>query len=147
MCQVLAQMLTRAGIAASVDAMPGSMFMARTRFGRNDEPLVLYAISLSSLRDVSYILAIAHTTDDAQGFVGGRGGFSAPELDRIIEAAIVRSDAGREQALEDAQQAAVARLGLIPLYHEATIAATRAGIVYAPRMDQQLVATGASPKE
>lgn len=146
MCQALAQMLARAGIGTSVDAMPGSLFMARTRLGKNDVPLILYAISLSSLRDVAYMLAIAHTADDANGFVGGRGGFSDPALDRIIEAAIVRSNPGREAGLEEAQKAAVARLGLIPLYDEPTIAATRKGIVYVPRMDQQLVATGARPE-
>lgn len=147
MCQALAQMLTRGGIATSVETLPGSVFMSRTRIGRNDLPLILYAISLSSLRDVAYILAMAHTADDPNGFVGSRGGFSDPELDRIIEAAVVRSDPGREAALQHAQQEAVARLGMIPLYHEPTIAAARAGITYVPRVDQQMVATGASPRE
>ena len=146
MCQAIAQMLTRAGMTTTVDTMPGSLFMARTRPGRNDEPLILYAISLSSLRDVAYILAMVHTADDANGFVGSRGGFSDPALDRVIEAAIVRSDPGREAALQDAQRQAVATLGMIPLYHEPTIAAARKGIAYTLRIDQQTVATGASPK-
>jgi peptide/nickel transport system substrate-binding protein len=144
-CQTLAQMLTRGGIATTVEALPGSVFMGRTRIGKNDLPLILYAISLSSLRDVAYILAMVHTPDDANGFSGSRGGFSDPELDRIIEAAIVRSDSGREAALQHAQQESIARLGMVPLYHEPTIAAARAGIVYAPRIDQQMVATGAHP--
>jgi hypothetical protein len=71
--------------------MPGSLFMARTRQGRNDLPLVLYAISLSSLRDAAYILAMVHTADEPNGFIGSRGGFSDPPLDRAIEAAIIRS--------------------------------------------------------
>lgn len=146
-CQTLAQMLTRGGFTAAVDTQPGSLFMARTRVGKNDLPLMLYAISLSSLRDVAYILGlVAHTRDDAAGFGdGNRGGFSDPALDRIIEAAIVRSDPGRERALQAAQAEAVARLGVIPLYHEYTIAAARKGIEYAPRIDQQMVATGARP--
>ena len=145
MCQVLAQMLGRAGLAVTVEAMPGSLFMARTRIGKNDLPLIMYAISLSSLRDVAYILAMAHSPDDANGFVGSRGGFSDPELDRIIEAAIIRSGPDREAAVQEAQRQAVSRLGMIPLYDEPTIAAARAGIVYAPRMDQQMVAMNASP--
>jgi peptide/nickel transport system substrate-binding protein len=145
-CQAIAPMLTRIGIATAVETQPGSAFMARTRFGKNDVPVILYAISLSSLRDVAYILAMVHTTDDANGFVGSRGGFSDPELDRIIEAAIVRSDPGREAALQHAQIEAIHRLGMIPLYHEPTIAAARAGIAYTPRIDQQMVATGAKPK-
>jgi peptide/nickel transport system substrate-binding protein len=145
-CQAIAPMLTRIGIATSVETQPGSAFMARTRFGKNDVPVILYAISLSSLRDVAYILAMVHTTDDAGGFVGSRGGFSDPGLDRIIEAAIIRSDPGREAALQHAQIEAINRLGMIPLYHEPTIDAARAGIEYTPRIDQQMVATGAKPK-
>ncbi len=147
-CQTLAQMLSRGGITTAVEAMPSSMFMSRTRIGKNEMPMLLYAISLSSLRDVAYILGlVAHSSDDAAGFGdGNRGGFSDPALDRVIEAAIIHSDAGREAALEAAQQATVARLGMIPLYDEFTIAAARTGITYVPRIDEQLVAMGASPK-
>ena len=147
-CQTLAQMLSRGGITTAVDAIPGSLFMASTRIGKNQAPMLLYAISLSSLRDVAYILAlVAHSTDDATGFGdGNRGGFSDPALDRLIEAAITRSDAGREAALQEAERATVAQLGIIPMYDEYTIAATRTGITYLPRMDEQLVAQNASPK-
>ncbi len=147
-CQTLAQMLARAGLTAAVDAMPGSLFMPRTRAGRNEMPLLLYAISLSSLRDIAYILGlVAHTADDAAGFGdGNRGGFSDPGLDRMIEAAIVRADPGREAALQAAGLETIRRLGMIPLHHEMTIAAARAGITYQPRMDQQMVATGARPQ-
>ena len=147
-CQTLAQMLTRGGFIAAVEAQPGSIFLARTRVGKNDVPLTMLATSLSSLHDAAYILAlVVHSTDEANGFGdGNRGGFSDPALDRIIEAAILRSNSGREAALQDAQRAAVARLGIIPLYTEYTVAAARAGILYTPRIDQQMVATGARPK-
>ena len=147
-CQTLAQMLTRVGITTAVDAIPGSMFMPRTRAGKNESPMLLYAISLSSLHDVAYILGlVGHSVDDARGFGdGNRGSFSDPVLDRIIEAAIIRSDAGRDAALQAAQQETVARLGVIPLYHEFTIAAARAGVSYAPRIDEQFVAQAARPE-
>jgi peptide/nickel transport system substrate-binding protein len=148
-CQTLAQMMTRGGIATAVELNPGSVFMSRTRADKNESPMLLYAISLSSLRDAAYILGlVAHSRDDAGGFGdGNRGSFSDPALDKIIEAAIVRSDPGREAALQEASRETVARLGMIPLYTEYTIAAARAGITYMPRMDQQLVAQGASPKD
>jgi peptide/nickel transport system substrate-binding protein len=141
-------MLSRGGFGMSVDVLPSSVFTARTRMGKNDIPLIMSAISLSSLRDVAYILGlVAHTPDDAAGFGdGNRGGFSDPALDKLIEAAIMRSDAGRDAALQEAQKETVARLGMIPMYSEFTIAAARSGITYTPRMDQQLVAQGASPK-
>ncbi|WP_158743494.1 ABC transporter substrate-binding protein, partial [Acidisphaera sp. L21] len=83
-CQTLGQMLSRGGFGMSVDVLPSSVFTARTRMGKNDIPLIMSAISLSSLRDVAYILGlVAHTPDDAAGFGdGNRGGFSDPVLDK-----------------------------------------------------------------
>jgi peptide/nickel transport system substrate-binding protein len=146
-CQAIAQMLTRGGFAARVDTMPGSVFFPRSRYGKNEWPLILYELSLSSLRDGQYILQVAgQTVDEKRGIGdGNRGGFSDPELDRIIEAAVVRSDSGREAAIRHALAEAVARRGLIPMYVEPTIAATRGAVAYRPRIDQQMVAAEASP--
>lgn len=146
-CQGIAQMLSRGGFAMKVETMPGSVFFPRSLPGRNEWPLILYALSLSSLRDGQYILQnVAQSVDKARGIGGSnRGGFSDPELDRIIEAAVVRSDAGRADAIRHALAETVARLGIIPMYVEPTIAATRGGIVYHPRVDQQMVAQAAVP--
>jgi hypothetical protein len=57
----------------------------------------------------------------------------------------VRNDPGREEAIRGALAAAVKDLGIIPMYVEPTIAATRGGVVYRPRIDQQMVAVEASP--
>lgn len=146
-CQAVAQMLTRGGFAAKVDTMPGSVFFPRSRYGKNEWPLIVYELSLSSLRDGQYILQVAgQTVDEKRGIGdGNRGGFSDPELDRIIDAAVVRHDAGRPAAIRHALAEAVARLGLIPMYVEPTIAATRGGIIYRTRIDQQMVAAEAFP--
>jgi peptide/nickel transport system substrate-binding protein len=76
---------------------------------------------------------------------GNRGGFSDPALDAKIDAAVVRNDAGREPAIRDALAAAVHDLGIIPMYVEPTIAATRGSVTYTPRVDQQMTAMGAQP--
>ena len=146
-CQAIAQMLSRAGFMMKVETMPGSVFFPRSRVGKNEWPLIMYELSLSSLRDGQYILQlVAETHDDSRAIGdGNRGGFSDPALDQIIEAAVVRSDAGRELAIRRALADTVARLSVIPMYIEPTIAATRGGIVYHPRLDQQLVATEADP--
>ena len=82
--------------------------------------------------------------NDARGMGdGNRGGFSDPTLDALIEAAVVRSDAGRDAAIREALAAAVSRLGIIPMYVEPTIAATRGRVGYVPRVDQQMVAAAA----
>ncbi len=146
-CQAVAQMLTRGGFDTKLETMPGSVFFPRTRVGHNEWPLILYELSLSSLRDGQYILQVVSESSDSQRNIGdgNRGGFSDPALDRIIEAAVVRSDPGRDTAIRGALAAAVERLGQIPMYVEPTIAATRGGIVYHPRVDQQMVAAEASP--
>jgi peptide/nickel transport system substrate-binding protein len=146
-CQGIAQMLTRAGFAMKLETMPGSVFFPRSRAGRNEWPLILYELSLSSLRDGQYILqVVAQTVDEKRGIGdGNRGGFSDPALDAKIEAAVVRSDAGREAAIREALAAAVKDLGVIPMYVEPTIAATRGHVTYRPRIDQQMVAIEATP--
>jgi peptide/nickel transport system substrate-binding protein len=146
-CQGVAQMLSRAGFAMKLDTMPGSLFFPRSRYGKNEWPLILYELSLSSLRDGQYILQVAgETVDEARGIGdGNRGGFSDPALDRLIEAAVVRNDPGRDDAIRGALAAAVKDLGIIPMYVEPTIAASRGGVVYQPRIDQQMVAAGALP--
>jgi peptide/nickel transport system substrate-binding protein len=148
MCQALAQMFSRVGLTTNVDAIPGSMFMPRTKPGKNDESVMMYAISLSSLRDVAYILSLeSHSLDEKRGYGdGNRGGYSDPALDKMIEDAGKLTGPARDTALQGVQREAVKRLGIIPLYIEPTIAGARSDVLYTPRMDQQLVATGASPK-
>ena len=144
-CQGVAQMLSRAGFAMKLETMPGSVFFPRSRLGRNEWPLILYELSLSSLRDGQYILqVVAETANDARGIGdGNRGGFSDPALDALIEAAVVRSDTGRDAAIREALAATVKGLGIIPMYVEPTIAATRGRVGYVPRVDQQMVAAAA----
>lgn len=148
-CQGIAQMLSRAGFAMKLDTMPGSVFFPRSRYGKNEWPLILYELSLSSLRDGQYILQVAaQTVNEARGIGdGNRGGFSDPALDALIEAAVVRNDPGREEAIRNALAAAVKGLGIIPMYVEPTIAATRGGVTYQPRIDQQMVAQQAVPPQ
>ena len=146
-CQAAAQMLSRAGFAMKLETMPGSVFFPRSRVGKNEWPLILYELSLSSLRDGQYILQVGAETFDETRNIGdaNRGGFSDPELDAKIDAAVVRSDPGREEAIREALAFAVHDLGIIPMYVEPTIAATRDGVTYAPRIDQQMIANAATP--
>ncbi len=122
-CQAIAQMLSRGGFAMQVETMPGSVFFPRSLPGKNTWPLILYELSLSSLRDGQYILQnVAQSVDKARGIgASNRGWFSDPKLDGIIEAAVVRSDAGREDAIRQALAQTVARLGIVPMYVEPTM--------------------------
>jgi peptide/nickel transport system substrate-binding protein len=148
-CQALGQMLSRIGIAAKVETYPGSVFFPKIKHG-NDVPLMLYGTSSSSTRDATHVLSlVAHSYIPTREFgASNRGDFRNPELDRLIEEAIVVVDPEKhETKLREAMAFATAQLGAIPLYNQMTIAAARKGIVYTPRMDEQLVATGARPAE
>jgi peptide/nickel transport system substrate-binding protein len=147
-CQALGQMLSRGGFQAKVEAQPGTVFFPRTQAERNDVPVILFGLSLSSTRDVQHLLAtVLHSRNRELGLgIGNRGSFTDAELDHMIEAAMVRMDPGREEALREAMRRGVSLLGAIPLYNQVTIAVARRGIAYTPRMDEQLVAFQARPE-
>lgn len=147
-CQALGQMLSRGGFQAKVEAQPGTVFFPRTQAERNDVPVILFGLSLSSTRDVQHLLAtVLHSRNRELGLgIGNRGSFTDAELDHMIEAAMVRMDPGREEALREAMRRGVSLLGAIPLYNQVTIAVARRGITYTPRMDEQLVAFQARPE-
>ncbi len=146
-CQAAGQMLTRAGFQVRVETQPWNVFSPRTQANRNDLPLMLYGLSLSSSRDASYILSTAvHTRIPAQAFgQGNRGGFSDARLDGLIRGVIGRADDGREAALREVARESLEQLPFIPLYNQVVVVAARRGIEYTPRMDEQMVAIHARP--
>ncbi|WP_198370839.1 ABC transporter substrate-binding protein [Roseomonas rosulenta] len=146
-CQALGQMLTRAGFQARVETQPWNVFSPRTQAHRNDLPLMLYGLSLSSSRDASYILSTAvHTRVPERAFgQGNRGGFSDARLDAMIHAVNGLSGDGREAELRRVAREAGEALPFIPLYNQVVVVAARRGIVYVPRMDEQMVAQNARP--
>ncbi|HEY4250228.1 MAG TPA: ABC transporter substrate-binding protein [Roseomonas sp.] len=146
-CQAAGQMLSRIGLQMRVETQPWNVFSPRTVETRNDLPLMLYGLSLSSSRDASYILSTAvHTRNVAEAFgQGNRGQFSDARLDGLIDALIPRADAGREAELRRVMRAAMDQVPIIPLYNQVVIVAARRGITYVPRMDEQMVAYQARP--
>jgi peptide/nickel transport system substrate-binding protein len=147
-CQGLGQMLTRAGIKSKVEALPGSVFFPKIRVTKPEMPLILYGSSSSSTRDATHTLSLVlHSYDPEQDFgQSNRGNFRDAGLDKLIEAAVFTIGERRETMLREAMAEGMRLHAAIPLYNQMTIAAARKGIVYTPRMDEQLVATGASPE-
>ena len=64
----------------------------------------------------------------------------------MIDAAVQRLDDGREAALHAAMMRGIELGALIPLYVQTVVVATRSGIAYEPRMDEQTVAQNARPR-
>jgi peptide/nickel transport system substrate-binding protein len=148
LCQVLGQMFTRAGFRTMVETQPGNVFFARTAVGRNDVPLVFFGQSSSSTRDATHVLSLAmHSQQVARGFgQSNRGAFSDPDLDRLIQAVAFGME-NREEAMRTAMREAMRLHAGIPLYNQMVITAARRGIVYTPRLDEQMVAIHARPAQ
>lgn len=146
-CQAAGQMLTRAGFQVKVETQPWNIFSPRTLATRNDLPVMLYGLSLSSSRDASYILSTAvHTRLPEQAFgQGNRGGFSDTRLDGLIAGVVGRSGDGREAELRHVARESLDQAPFIPIYNQVVVVAARRGIEYTPRMDEQLVAYHARP--
>ena len=145
-CQVLGQMLERIGLRMKVETLPASMLFPRARPQINEWPLLFSGQSNSTSRDPTHTISLALHSFDGKGFgTSNRGGFSDPELDRMINAAIRRMDDKREDALHAAMMKGIELGALIPLYVQTVVVATREGIAYEPRMDEQTVAQNARP--
>jgi peptide/nickel transport system substrate-binding protein len=89
---------------------------------------------------------VLHSNDPKRDFgQSNRGGFRDADLDRLIEDAAFGMDPDRNRKLSLAMAEGIRLLAAIPLYNQMTIAAARKGVAFTPRMDEQLVATYATP--
>jgi len=148
-CQAVAQMLSRIGIATKVQTTPGSIFFGLVKNGKNPLPLILYGSSSGSTRDATHVLSLVlHSNDPKRDFgQSNRGDFRDAGLDSLVEDAAFTVTANREQKLQTAMAEGMRLVAAVPLYNQMTIAAARRGIQFTPRMDEQLVATYARPAE
>jgi peptide/nickel transport system substrate-binding protein len=76
-----------------------------------------------------------------------RGRYSNPAMDAVLEQALATvDDAKREKLLQQATELAVNDLGVIPLYHQHNLWATRKGIIYNARTDERTLAHEFKPQ-
>src|SRR5262249_45544513 len=134
--QAVAQMLARAGLKVSVEAMTSSQFFAkRTRreFG------FWLAGWISDTGEMSaQIKPLAATPDKEKGWgTTNPGGYSNPKVDALLEQALGTIDDGRRATLlAEASRVAMADYGVLPLHFEMTTWAMRHDLTYTPRVDQ-----------
>jgi peptide/nickel transport system substrate-binding protein len=139
--QAVAQMLTRAGLKVSVDAMTASQFFAkRTRreFG------IWLAGWISDTGEMSaQIKPLAATPNRDKGWgTTNPGGYSNPQVDALLDKALgTIDDTSRATLLAEASRLAMADYGLLPLHFEMTTWAMRKELSYTPRVDQNTQAT------
>ncbi len=144
--QAVAQMLAKIGIQARVDAMPSAVFF--TRGSKLEFSLMLVGWGAETMEASSPLKALLATFNAAKGMgAANRGRYSNPKLDAVLDQAMATvDDAKREKLLQQATEIGVGDLGIIPLYDQHNLWATRRGITYEPRADDRTFAHEFSPQ-
>lgn len=142
-CEVIAQMLTRGGIPTKVVTMPASVFFSRASGGGpNKEPefsLILVGWGSGTGEASSPLKSLTMTHDKAKGWgASNRGRFSSPDVDKIVEQALATiDDKKREKLLQEATELAIGKYqAIIPLHYQVNTWATKAGLKYRARTDE-----------
>lgn len=145
--QALAQMWTRIGVKTDVAAMPSATFFPQATELKFS---VLQAGWSTGTGEASSSLkALVMTYNRDKGFgTANRGRYSNGKVDALTEDALMTvDDVKREAYLQRAAEIAIGDTALIPLHFQVSLWATRDGIVYAPRVDENTLAHKFAPKK
>jgi peptide/nickel transport system substrate-binding protein len=134
--QAVAQMLTRAGLKVSLDAMTQSQFFAK----RNRREFGLWLAGWGSdTGEMSSPLKSMMATPNKDKGMGptNPGGYSNKAMDQLLEQALETiNDERRGVLLAQASRVAMEDYGALPLHFEMTTWAFRKDLSYVPRADQ-----------
>ena len=138
--QAVASMWARIGVKTEVEATAPPVF-----FKNRDE--FKYSAYLAGWGadsgEMSNPLRSLVATPNREKGMGGtnRGRYSNAKMDAALTQALAIVDDGkRERVLQQATEIAVGDLGIIPLYHQHNLWATRKGVSYAARTDERTLA-------
>ncbi len=137
--QAVAQFWQRIGVQTEVQAVPWTAFLAHPR---NQLPAHLQG-ALNTTGEASGTLRVILATPDPRSGMGtaNRGSYSNAEMDALLRRALVTmDDAAREALLRQATRVAMDDVGIVPLFNQKNIWATRAGFAYAGRRDELTLA-------
>ncbi|MBO1075823.1 ABC transporter substrate-binding protein [Roseomonas marmotae] len=141
--QVVAQMWARIGIKTQVEASPLATLIGR--LNRLDASVYLLGWSNSTGEPSTSLRAVMGTRAPQGGSLGlsNYGRYSNPRMDAIAEEAMRTLDNGaREKLMQQAMKIAMDDVAIIPLHIQKSVWATRSGLSYTPRLDEQTLATG-----
>ncbi len=138
--QAVAQMLTRIGIATKVEAMPSATYFPQATDLKFS--FMLLGWSSGTGEASSPLKALLATYNKDKGFgTANRGRYSNPKMDALLEEALATVDDPRREAiLQRATELAINDTAIIPLHFQVNLWATRNGITYTPRTDENTLA-------
>jgi peptide/nickel transport system substrate-binding protein len=138
--QAVAQMLARVGIATRVEAMPSATFFPQATELKFSFMLVGWSSGTGEASSPLKALVTAYNRDKGFG-TANRGRYSNPKVDALVEEALTTvDDPKREALLQRATEIAVNDTGVVPLHFQVNLWATRNGITYLPRTDENTLA-------
>ncbi|MBL8699224.1 MAG: ABC transporter substrate-binding protein [Alphaproteobacteria bacterium] len=142
--QAIAQMWSRIGLAAKVEAVPRANYFSRA--SRLEFSAMLLGFSPNP-EVIGMLETLVHTFDAQLGLgTNNRGRYSNKATDAMIREARSTVDDDRRRALtQAATRAALADTAVIPLYFQYNTWAMRKGLAYEPRTDEMTLATSARP--
>jgi peptide/nickel transport system substrate-binding protein len=144
--QAIAQMLARIGIATKVETMPSSIYFSRAN--KLEFSLMLVGWGSDTAEASSPLKALLATFNRDKGMgQANRGRYSSAKMDGLLDQALATvDDAKREKLLQQATEVAMSELGIISLYHQENVWASRRGLTYTPRADERTLAHAFRPQ-
>jgi len=120
--------------------MPSSVYFSRAN--KLDFSFILVGWGSDTAEASSPLKALLATYSKEKGMgQANRGRYSNAKVDAALEQALATvDDAKREKLLQQATEIAMTDLGIIPLYHQENLWATRKGVAYTPRADERTFA-------
>ncbi|HQR10126.1 MAG TPA: ABC transporter substrate-binding protein [Casimicrobiaceae bacterium] len=145
--QAVAQMLSRIGIDTKVIAMPSATYFAQATDLKFS--FMLLGWSTGTGEASSSLKALLMTYNKDKGFgTANRGRYSNSKVDALTEDALQTvDDVKRAAYLQRATELAIGDTGVIPLHFQVNLWATRDGITYVPRTDENTLAWKFIPKK
>jgi peptide/nickel transport system substrate-binding protein len=138
--QAVAQMLARVGIDTKVVAMPSSTYFTQATELKFSFMLVGWSTGTGEASSSLKALLMTYNRDRGYGNAN-RGRYSNAKVDALTEDALqIVDDAKREAMLQRATELAINDTGIVPLHFQVNLWATRDGISYVPRTDENTLA-------
>ena len=146
--QAIGPMLSRIGIDTKVVTIPWATYASTASRPTYAYSVMLFGWGAGTGETSDSLKAVLATPNPEKGFgASNRGRYSNPAMDALLEKALATvDDNAREKLLFEASEAAMRDHGVVPLYYQVNIWATRKGVTYAPRADEYTLAQFVRPQ-
>jgi peptide/nickel transport system substrate-binding protein len=141
--QAIAQMWTRLGIKAEVEALPGAVFFTRA----SKQEFSAFSAQYGAEDSMNSLRALVATYDPSKGYgTANRTRYSNPVVDSLLTESLTTMDEElRQQKLERAINFAIADQPLIPVFFPSFDFAAKKGLTVTPRAQRRFNAMMVTP--